>query len=234
MDAGSAVIQGALVTSMRHRIDHPLGWTQPVLPPLPAGEAQRTQGWELIGGATAYPPSTAPGFQAAWHLGLLPDPPPHTPPSPVPGISANASLWAGLGTFFAPFALISMLRDAPGLVFFLVLCGCTGTALWLLMVLTPRRERAEFAAGYTTRSAYLGLWRLGRGGRVLREPDRSVPPPGFYPSPYRPGLLQLWDGPGWAPLPQRWWNHPERYFAWPPRPYLDGVPAGPSQDGVSP
>jgi hypothetical protein len=90
------------------------------------------------------------------------------------------------------------------------------------------REREEFAAGYTSRTAFVGLWRLGRGGAVLREPDRNVPPPGFYPSPYKPGLLQRWDGPGWHPFTQKWRRRPYNWLRWPERPYLDGVPNHPN------
>jgi hypothetical protein len=44
-----------------------------------------------------------------------------------------------------------------------------------------------------------GIWALhGRTGRVLHAPDRSFDAPGFYPSPYRSGLLELWTGAGWA------------------------------------
>jgi hypothetical protein len=94
---------------------------------------------------------------------------------------------------------------------------CVGA--WLLSSTTARDE-VEFAAGYTSGRTHTGLWRLGRAGRVLRRPDRLVPPPGWYPSPYYPGLLQRWEGPGWKPLPQRWWRHEHRYFRAPAGPFL--------------
>jgi hypothetical protein len=44
-----------------------------------------------------------------------------------------------------------------------------------------------------------GIWVLhGRSGQVVQAPDRSFDAPGFYPSPYRPGFLELWTGAGWA------------------------------------
>ena len=76
------------------------------------------------------------------------------------------------------------------------------------------------AAGYTSTRGFPGVWRLGRGGRVLREPDRSVPPPGWYPSPYYPGVLQRWEGPGWAPLVEEWWEHEDQFFRRPEVPFL--------------
>jgi hypothetical protein len=85
---------------------------------------------------------------------------------------------------------------------------------------TTARDAVEVAAGYTSGQTYTGLWRLSRDGRVLRAPDRYVPPPGFYPSPYYPGLLQRWDGPGWTPLPQHWWRREHLYFRAPDRAFL--------------
>ena len=100
-----------------------------------------------------------------------------------------------------------------------VACAGFGTGWWLFWSI-ERRDAVEHAAGYTTGAAYAGLWRLARNGRVLRAPDRRVPPPGWYPSPYFPGVLQRWDGPGWAPLPQFWWNFESRWFRRPPVPFL--------------
>ncbi len=91
--------------------------------------------------------------------------------------------------------------------------------VWLVLS-TGGRDVVEFGAGYTSGQAHLGLWRIAPDGRVLRTPDRSVPPPGWYPSPYYPGLLQRWDGPGWKPLPQHWWWHESTYFRRPERPFL--------------
>ncbi len=85
-----------------------------------------------------------------------------------------------------------------------------------------RRKLAELAEGYTTLTFvfgslvrypyrrhrygdesrvpwdYRGLWVLGSDGRVKSAPDATVEPPGFYPSPNRPGAWELWTGATWA------------------------------------
>ena len=46
---------------------------------------------------------------------------------------------------------------------------------------------------------YAGLWVLdGASGAVLSEPDRRAVPPGMYPSPNRPGAMELWTGAVWS------------------------------------
>ena len=45
---------------------------------------------------------------------------------------------------------------------------------------------------------FRGVWVLDGGGGVLSAPDRDVDPPGLYPSPERPGQLQVWTGTVWA------------------------------------
>ena len=204
-----------------------LKWTQPVLPSLPHGEAQRAQGWEVYGAKAKHPPQTAPGYLAAQRLGLLPPLAPATAPQRLPGMSAHAMLLTGIGMFFGTIVLVITLPDTTPWPLFaaLVVVGGSG-ALWTMGRLRSR-EVEEFEAGYTSRTAFPGLWRLGRGGVVLREPDRDVPPPGFYASPYQPGLFQRWDGPGWHPFTWKWRRRPWNWFRWPERPYLDGVPNHP-------
>lgn len=43
-----------------------------------------------------------------------------------------------------------------------------------------------------------GLWVLDGHGNVVSAPDRSVDPPGLYPSPHIPGQLELWTGYRWT------------------------------------
>ena len=43
-----------------------------------------------------------------------------------------------------------------------------------------------------------GLWVLDSHGDVVSAPDRAADPPGLYPSPHRPGELELWTGHRWT------------------------------------
>ncbi|MGY2127452.1 hypothetical protein [Blastococcus sp. SYSU DS0617] len=45
---------------------------------------------------------------------------------------------------------------------------------------------------------YAGVWVLDSSGQVLSAPEPGVEGPGFYPSPTRPGLFELWTGVVWA------------------------------------
>lgn len=154
-------------------------------------------------------------------MGLLPPPPPAIPPSPVPGLSSWDRIRLGLLLAFGVFGLMIPVGNALGSAPLAALVAgtpfCAG--VWLLHS-SRSRDEIEFAAGYTSGQTHTGLWRIDRTGRVLRPPNSSVPPPGWYPSPYYPGLLQRWDGPGWRPLPQYWWRHEHHYFRLPDRPFL--------------
>lgn len=202
---------------------NPLGWTQPVLPALPPGEAQREAPFEVWGRAAEFPPQAAPGFGAAWRMGILPAPVPPRPPAPVPGLSSWDRVRIALAVAGAAFlvGLPTARAAGAGLVGFVGLAAPLLAAGWLLRS-TRARDLVERAAGYTSMPMFTGLWRLDRRGRVLRAPAAGVPPPGFYPSPYFPGLLQRWDGPGWAPLPEQWWRRrrEEDYFRRPDVPFL--------------
>ena len=191
------------------------------MPALAEGEAVRPWPLEVWGAPATWPPATAPGFQAAWRLGLLPLPPPSTPPSPVPGLSSWDRVRLGALLALGVFGLMIPVADAlsAGAVSALLVAAPFCAGAWLLWS-TGARDEVEFAAGYTSGPSHTGLWRLDRNGRVLRPPDRSVPPPGWYPSPYYPGLLQRWDGPGWKPLPRRWRRHEQAWFRTPARPFL--------------
>ena len=57
-------------------------------------------------------------------------------------------------------------------------------------------------AGYKTGTPiwnFAGMWVLDKNGRVLHAPDRSVDPPGHYPSPFpgEEGKFLLWTGVMW-------------------------------------
>jgi hypothetical protein len=190
------------------------------MPVLGEGEAVRSWPVEVWGVPAVHPPASAPGFQSAERLGVLPTPPPAVPPSPVPGLSSWDRLRLAL-LGFAVFAAMIPLVNAlgAGALAALLVAAPFGASTWLLSSTTARDE-VEFAAGYTSGGAHTGLWRLHGDGRVLRRPDRSVPPPGWDPPPYYPGLLQRWDGPGWKPLPRRWWRHEHLYFRVPDRPFV--------------
>ena len=56
---------------------------------------------------------------------------------------------------------------------------------------------------------FSGVWVLDSSSRVLSAPDPGVDPPGFYPSPSRPGAWELWSGAVWV----RRYRSPPR---WPP------------------
>ncbi len=166
-------------------------------------------------------PAAAPGFQRALQLGLLPSPPPPRPPAPLAGLSSWDRMRLTLLLCFVVTGFMLLLGNILEADRWSVLLAAVpfvaGCGLFLT---TSARDALEFAAGYTSGAAHTGLWRLARNGTVLREPDRSVPPPGWYPSPYYPGILQRWDGPGWHPLPERWWAHEHQYFRSPPVPFL--------------
>ena len=46
---------------------------------------------------------------------------------------------------------------------------------------------------------YSGIWVLdSKTGQPLQSPSPAALPPGFYPSPNRPGSFELWTGAAWA------------------------------------
>jgi hypothetical protein len=101
----------------------------------------------------------------------------------------------------------------------------TGLAGFLVVLMRWRRigplQLAELEQGYTTLAVqfggfvlgdgrrrpglgrrlpwdYAGVWVLDSSGQVLSAPEPGVEGPGFYPSPTRPGSLELWTGATWA------------------------------------
>src|SRR3546814_1987160 len=119
-----------------------LAWTQPVLPPLPDGEAQQASGWEVYGAKAKHPPQTAPGYLSAQRLGLLPPPAPTTPPQRLPGLSAQAMLRTGVGLFFGTIELVIVLLDTtPALLYAAMVADGGGGAFWMMGRRGARADR---------------------------------------------------------------------------------------------
>lgn len=55
-------------------------------------------------------------------------------------------------------------------------------------------RRSDAGLGWT----WEGLWVLTSAGRVVSTPDRTVDPPGIYPSPYAEGRKEIWTGSEWS------------------------------------
>jgi uncharacterized membrane protein YsdA (DUF1294 family) len=112
----------------------------------------------------------------------------------------------------------------PGFATMAVLVALTVGLFWAMFArLAPIGERSieEFRLGYTTLILgwggfwagegrfrldtemrtpwdYSALWHLdGSTGAVIRPPQGHGDPPGMYPSPTRPGSLELWTGVMW-------------------------------------
>ena len=66
----------------------------------------------------------------------------------------------------------------------------------------------EEGANYADPWDFRGIWVLDGRGAVRSAPQRDVDPPGLYPSPERPGQLQVWTGKVWA----RKFRSPARTF----------------------
>lgn len=161
-------------------------------------------------------PRDVPGFGEAVRLGLVPAVPP-TPPALVCPPSYRGVVQTAVLVGLAMVAVIVLPSWwALGIVPVTVVG-------FLRMVRTLReRERLEVAAGYRlvewragtwgrdpdgrfAASTGLmaapwdlrGLWHLDARGDVVAPPDPSVLPPGHYPSPNRPGQLEMWTGAAW-------------------------------------
>jgi hypothetical protein len=119
--------------------------------------------------------------------------------------------------------VVNMVVDVPGpwqALRFLVSTAIGTAVVLMLWARVGRRSMQEFGSGYATFVMesgwfpwdrinrtdgdgnlawdYSGLWILDSTGRVVSEPRRDVDPPGFYPSPHRPGQLELWSGCVWT------------------------------------
>ncbi|MCL3837995.1 hypothetical protein [Aeromicrobium duanguangcaii] len=167
-------------------------------------------------------PRTVPGFARAVELGLTPQIPAE-PPTPVTSNSRHLLL-AIAGTSFGLLLVVLLLANGTQAPPWLL--GVVSAVVFAVVVAMFVRLRRimwdEIMAGYC-RIDYMvalfsrdpeyrfpanrmrgapwdlrGLWRLADDGSVVVEPDRSVLPPGRYPSPNRPGQLELWTGSAWA------------------------------------
>ena len=113
-------------------------------------------------------------------------------------------------------------RLPPGAVMTMLAVAAGGV---VAMIVTARRwgraQLAELQSGYTTTRFVTGRWwfapapdapiSLGKigwdwsgtwvltpDGTVISAPSTDVDPPGLYPSPNRPGEVELWTGFQWS------------------------------------
>jgi len=62
-----------------------------------------------------------------------------------------------------------------------------------------KRKGSAYAPGRNVQGwDWRGLWVLDTSGGIVSSPDRSVDPPGLYPSPHSPGERELWTGHQWT------------------------------------
>jgi hypothetical protein len=149
---------------------------------------------------------------------------PASAPALLPGPSAQAEfrrfLLKGVGVVVAVLLIVDTAPHvglgSAGVSIVVLAAGLA--ALWLILQLFAQvgdRNLEELAHGYTTLTLrFGGFWggegqrRPGMGrrapwdysgvGAVRSVPDPEREPPGFYPSPNRPGALELWTGAVWA------------------------------------
>ncbi len=160
-------------------------------------------------------PRDVPGFREAFHAGLLPHVSPQ-PPSVLPGQTVGQlglKFAIGLGAVFGVTAMVIITKKASWLIPTVTVLGLIGGFFASKVVVA--KATLELKHGYTTSSEtakwffnlknrhltwnFDGAWQLGRDGTVVKSPpDPLVEPPGYYPSPYRPGSLGLWSGYAWA------------------------------------
>ena len=172
-------------------------------------------------------PAEVPGYAQAREHGLV-RPTPSTSPPLLPGVSAVRSLLVMIGgatgAAIVTVILISAFKSVPGALRTVLQLSTAVGCFVCWLALQARLGRAVFAEldrGYTTlrlsyggfspkfRLAspmanrvpwdYRGVWMLdATTGRVTQEPDFTIDPPGFYPSPHRPGAFELWTGVKWT------------------------------------
>jgi hypothetical protein len=130
-------------------------------------------------------------------------------------------MFFGLPILFAFASAVGISGSAPTRVGWILLPGGL-VGFWLLCIRHPEvmkaRHQEELQHGYTTEPTgyrrttpkglnrgpvftgwdFAGTWVLNRNGtQVISAPNPDVDAPGFYPSPNRPGSLELWTGGDW-------------------------------------
>ena len=133
---------------------------------------------------------------------------------------------AVVGGWMLTMLAVSSIDSTVAVVVRLVALAVSLVGFWRVVVVGRARagERllAELDAGYatfrppfggfwTTRQEsqptltyqepwdFRGIWQLSPTGALAGPPpDRSVAAPGFYPSPNRPGVFELWTGAAWG------------------------------------
>lgn len=166
------------------------------------------------------------GALAMGQLPVVPATPPVPLPGPTASTLFQRWLVRTLVAVGAVVVLVDLARELPALLAAPLVLGLGLGVLWLAgkdMGRVGDRNVQELRHGYTTvvlvfgsfwmpgerrrwKGAhdrapwdYRGVWVLdGTGRRVLRAPDLSVEPPGFFPSPHRPGSWELWTGVVWS------------------------------------
>ncbi len=141
----------------------PPGWVRPARLPddLPPQEQWVQMGWQVMGAPAKHPPWTAPGYERARRMGLLPPPPPEQPPAPLPGWSAAQRLVSAGLLFVSPLALVAVVDTQSRLGFVVLAYGLVSFfGAVRLLSSYQRRTDEEAAAGYTTMPATPGMWRL--------------------------------------------------------------------------
>ncbi|KRF21003.1 hypothetical protein ASG90_00880 [Nocardioides sp. Soil797] len=167
-------------------------------------------------------PRSVPGFDRATELGLTPQTP-AAAPDPVT-INSRFLLLGILAVSFAGLVVVLTVvnrLELPGWAYG-VIAACLAGLVVGLLVWHRRVMWREIQAGYCRMDTMValfsrdpeqrfpasrmkgapwdlrGLWRLGDHGEVLRAPVPGVLAAGHYPSPNRPGELELWTGVAWA------------------------------------
>jgi hypothetical protein len=172
-------------------------------------------------------PYEVEGFDRAMASGVIRLIPTDPPAVTVLPTSARALRDAGVAFVLASGVVVVVMLVAGsggylGGLGVAALLGSAALGFWAVATALKRWGRtllAELALGYTTtppgvsaswwlgRSAYgrngpqwewRGLWLLRPDGTVRSAPSRQGVPPGVYPSPSRPGAMELWTGRQWT------------------------------------